>query len=81
MPPKLRNEILQGKRNWHYTDYGNDPDIFMTDVVTPLENLVRSEVIENLATLKMHRRGASFVARIDILGEVHLDRLGIADQG
>jgi hypothetical protein len=70
----LRQQILDGKRSWDYRDYDNDPDRFLTEVAGPLNDLVRSGAIEDIAETKMNRRGASFIARVDILGAINLEK-------
>jgi hypothetical protein len=71
----IRQQILDGKRSWDYRNYDNDPDRFLTEVVAPLQDFCNERALEDLAEIKINRRGASFIGRVDILGALNLEKL------
>jgi hypothetical protein len=68
-----RQEILDGKRSWNILDSGGDADVFYTEFVLPLRKLRDEGTFEKLIELKVNRRGAQIISRVDIHGAINLE--------
>ncbi len=72
----VRQQILdENKRRFSFADYGNDRDVFFTEVVVPLRSLRAIGAMEKLEEIRLNEDGNTFVAFVDIIGAVNLNLL------
>jgi hypothetical protein len=68
-----RQEILDGKREWNVDEFGNDYDVFFTQVVQSLRALRTEGMFEKLEETNGHFGENVHIFIVEITGAINLD--------
>lgn len=74
-PQELRQQLLDGKKQFSTEDYGNDKDRFYTECLVHIRKLRDRGVIEQIDEVTNNVNGDSYVFVVDLIGSVDYEKL------
>lgn len=70
---EIRRQILdENKQVWSIAEYGNDPDVFLTQCVAPLQMLQEQGCFQ-IKEIYSSVRGRKYISKVVIVTAINLD--------